>query len=214
MRALITGGFGFVGRHLARYLVTCGDDVAVTYHPSERGSADEAFRTALPQAAQTFALDIADKKAVDQLLTIVQPDALYHLAALSYVPDGETQQDLIFQTNSFGTMNLLDGLVKTSPKTRFLYVSSAEVYGEPWPGSLPLVETAVLRPVSNYGLSKVLGDLAAFKYSVRDSLDTVRVRPFPHIGPGQSDQFAVSSFARQLAEVKLGRREPVIKVGN
>lgn len=109
---------------------------------------------------------------------------------------------------------MLQSLVKTSPKTRFLYVSSAEVYGDPRPGSLPLTENSVLRPVSNYGISKVVADLATFKFSHREGLDTVRVRPFPHIGPGQSETFAISGFAKQLAEIKLGKREAVIKVGN
>jgi len=72
----------------------------------------------------------------------------------------------------------------------------------------------VLRPVSAYGIAKAAADLASFKYSAADSVDAVRARPFPHIGPGQDSAFAISSFARQIAEIKLGRAEPKIMVGN
>ena len=214
MRSLITGGYGFVGRHLARLLAGSGDDVAVTYLPSEKALAEDPFRTPLPKTAQTVALDVSDKGAVCQLLSVLQPDAIYHLAAMSFVPTGEENVQKVFDINTFGTINLLEAIKAHSPKTRFLYVSSAEVYGEPWPGSLPFVETSVLRPTSNYGVSKVAADVATFKYSQRDGLHTVRARPFPHIGPGQSDLFAISSFAKQLAEIKLGKKPPVLKVGN
>ncbi len=214
MRTLITGGYGFAGRHLARLLVSSGDDVAVTYLQSEKALADDPLRTPLPKAIQSIQLDITDRGAVCQLMSLLQPDAIYHLAAQSFVPAGEEDLDKTFKVNFNGTINLLDAIRSHSPKTRLLYVSSAEVYGEPWPGTLPFTETSVLRPTSNYGVSKVAADMAVFKYSQRDGLDTVRVRPFPHIGPGQSDQFALSSFARQIAEIKLGRREPVVKVGN
>jgi GDP-4-dehydro-6-deoxy-D-mannose reductase len=79
---------------------------------------------------------------------------------------------------------------------------------------LPLIESAELRPTSVYGVSKAAADALVFKCCYRDQLHTIRVRPFSHIGPGQAEHFAISSFAKQVALVKLGKQEPVIKVGN
>jgi GDP-4-dehydro-6-deoxy-D-mannose reductase len=219
MRALITGGFGFAGRHLAQYLVKCGDDVALSYLPSLKpGGADERKEAAsyipLPPSIQSLALDVADAAAVGEVVALLKPDAIYHLAAMAFVPDAEQDLKKVFDVNAFGTINVLDAVAKFSRETRVLVVSSAEVYGEPRPGSLPLTELATLRPISAYGMAKATADLAGFKYAFLDGLHTVRVRPFNHIGPGQSESFAISSFAKQVAAVKLGMIKPVIKVGD
>ncbi|MCB0322966.1 MAG: GDP-mannose 4,6-dehydratase [Bdellovibrionales bacterium] len=213
MRALITGGHGFVGRHLAHHLVRCGDDVAVTYLPTREPGADPEH-LALPNPVQSLALDVTDTEAVNKVLSLLKPDALYHLAAVAFVPDGESDPRRVFDINTFGTENLLAGVLKHSPETRVLYVSSSEVYGHPRLGTLPLTEAAELRPTSVYGVTKACADLTVFKYCHRDGVHSVRIRPFSHIGPGQSDRFAISSFAKQVAAVKLGKQEPVIKVGN
>lgn len=215
MRALVTGGHGFVGRHLAHHLVKCGDDVAVTYlADSNRASNSDEELIDLPKACQSMALDVTDRKAVTDLLTVLQPDVVYHLAGLTFVPEAERDLRRVFEVNTFGTINVMDALVECCPETRLLFVSSAEVYGQPRPGSLPLTEQSELLPISTYGVSKVAADSAAYKYFHREGLHVVRVRPFPHIGPGQSARFAVSSFARQVAAVKLGKASSVIQVGN
>ncbi len=216
MRALVTGGFGFVGRHLSHHLVSCGDDVAVTYQAGEEKADDVSVNqgVALPKSVQTIALDICDRKAVFDVITLLKPDAVYHLAARTFVPDAEKQARDVFEVNLFGTLNILDALVENSPTSRILYVSSAEVYGEPKPGSLPITEDTPLRPISIYGVTKASADLAVHKYAKRENLHGVRIRPFPHLGPGQDERFAISNFAKQIAEIKLGKREPVIKVGN
>lgn len=209
MRTLITGGVGFVGPHLASHLVKCGDDVAVTYLYTEKDPP-----VPLPKATQTIALDITKKDEVDQVIKLLQPDAVYHLAARTFVPTSEQDPKDVFDVNVFGLMNLLDAVAKYSPASRVLYVSSAEVYGDPWPGTLPLSENALMRPINVYGASKASADLSAFAFAHKESIHVVRARPFPHTGPGQRPNFALSSFARQLAQIKLGRAEPVVRVGN
>lgn len=213
MRALITGGLGFVGRHLASHLVSCGDDVAVAHLPSERSQVEVGIP--LPKTAQTLSLDVTDSKAVQEVIALLRPDVIYHLAGVAFVPQAEAEEmEKVYRVNMFGALNVLEALKQHALKTRFLFVSSAAVYGEPWPGALPFTELSVLRPVNTYAVSKAAGDLATFKYATHDGLDTVRVRPFPHIGPGQSDKFALSSFAKQLAQIKLGKIPPIIRVGN
>lgn len=221
MRALITGGTGFAGKHLAHYLVSCGDDVAVTYHPNDKPTdyspkkaVNQQRGVNLPPSVQTLALDVTNKKSVDELINLAQPDIIYHLAAITFVPQGELDTRKIFDVNAFGTINLLEAVAAHSRSSRFVFVSSSEVYGDPRPGTLPLNENAVFRPVSIYGVAKATAELTTFKFATAEGLDAVRARPFPHIGPGQSSVFALSSFAKQVAEIKLGRREPKILVGN
>lgn len=217
MRALITGGTGFVGRHLAKYLVSCGDDVAVTCLPSKAerptGSGDDTD-VPLPRQTQTLVLDVTDRKAVSEVVALLRPDAIYHLAARTFVPEGESEPTLFYQTNLQGTLNLLDAVQEHSKETRVLFVSSAEVYGEPRTAGQALTELSELRPASTYGVTKAAAELACFKYFGRNGLHIVRIRPFPHIGPGQSPVFAISGFAKQIAEIKLGKSDPAIKVGN
>ncbi|MBL7661318.1 SDR family NAD(P)-dependent oxidoreductase [bacterium] len=215
MRVLVTGGFGFVGRHLAQHLVKSGDDVGLTYFKEESKDPIVDKLCPLPKAVQTLALDIRDGKACKELMMVLRPDAIYHLAGVPTVHDASGDDfQRVNETNVQGTINMLEALKHHSPATRFLFVSSSEVYGEPRPGTLPLTELATMRPVNSYGLSKAWADVATFTYSMRDSLDTVRIRPFPHIGPGQTDRFSISSFARQVAQIKLGKKKAVIEVGN
>lgn len=221
MRVLVTGGYGFVGRHLANHLVECGDDLALTYHPGADIEKKEALgyeknseAISIPKTVQSFALDVSDREAVFQLIELVKPDAICHLAAISSIQKVESDLDLAYRVNFNGTLNILDAISKFSRDTRLLYVSSSEAYGEPRPGVLPFVESSEFRPITSYGVSKAAADVACFKYSVKERIHVVRARPFPHVGPGQSDRFAISSFAKQLAMIKLGKKEPIVRVGN
>lgn len=211
MRALITGGHGFVGRHLAAHLVACGDDVAVTYLTTDT---DQSNKVTLPRTVQSLALDVTSAKAVSDLIAVAQPDTIFHLAGSTFVPEAEKNPRASFDVNTFGTINVLDAVRAHAPEARVLVVSSAEVYGDPRPGTLPLNEQAPLRPVSTYGVTKAAADLMGHTYNFRHNVRAIRVRPFSHTGPGQHERFALSSFAKQVAMIKLGKAEPVIKVGN
>ena len=92
-------------------------------------------------------------------------------------------------------------------------VGSNEEYGQTRPDELPLRETKELRPISPYAVSKVTQDMLGHQYFATHKLQIVRVRPFTHTGPGQASLFVTPAFARQLAEMELGRREPTMRVG-
>jgi GDP-4-dehydro-6-deoxy-D-mannose reductase len=99
-------------------------------------------------------------------------------------------------------------------KGRMLNISSSEVYGFPANDLLPVNEEVLLRPMSPYSVSKVAAEALCYQWSQVEQFEIVTVRPFNHIGPGQSDRFAISHFAKQLAEISLGKRRPFINVGN
>ena len=220
MRALVIGGYGFVGRHLAHHLISCGDAVAMTYVPEKKDvkhsqkKAPDENKITIPHQAQSIALDITNSESVAQLIAVMKPDAIYHLAAISSVLESEAAGRMLFEVNALGAINVFQAVADVSPQTRVLFVSSSEVYGEPRPGVLPFTEQSELRPLSAYGVAKATADLAAYKFHARQGIFAVRMRPFPHFGPGQRPDFSIASFAKQVAEIKLGLAKPIIKVGN
>jgi len=191
VRVLVTGAAGFVGRHLVPRLERDGWDVI---------AADRE-------------LDVADAPTLEARVAESAPDAVVHLAAQSSVADSWRQAALTYRVNYLGARSLLEALRRRAPGARLLLVGSAGVYGSLPPGSPPFDETSPLRPVSPYARTKAAADLLGACYAAR-GLSVLRLRPFNHTGPGQSEGFALSSFARQLAEIEAGRREPELRVGN
>jgi GDP-4-dehydro-6-deoxy-D-mannose reductase len=142
-----------------------------------------------------------------------QPNRVYHLAAMSSVQESLADPIGTLYNNIAVQVNLLEAVGELVPTARVLIVSSSEIYGRVQ-GDKPLDEDAPLQPENPYAVSKAAQDLLAYQYGVTHGLDIVRVRAFNHIGPGQSDRFVASSFAKQIAEIEAGRREPVLHVGN
>lgn len=92
--------------------------------------------------------------------------------------------------------------------------NSSEVYGQVLPEEVPIKESNTLRPASPYAVSKVCEDMLAFQYYVSWGIKTIRSRMFTHCGPRRGDVFAESAFAKQIAEIEKGRKEPIVHVGN
>jgi GDP-4-dehydro-6-deoxy-D-mannose reductase len=191
VRVLVTGAAGFVGQHLVARLARAGCEVAATDRE----------------------LDVADGAAVAAALARLRPDAVVHLAAQSSVALSRRDPALTYRVNYRGTLALLEAAREHAPDARLLVVGSADVYGPGSPGAAPFREDSPLRPTSPYACSKAAADLLAAGFA-RRGLDVVRARTVSHAGPGQREDFALASFARQLVEMELGRREPVLRVGN
>ncbi len=191
MRVLVTGASGFVGRHLlARF--------------EEEG---------LACVGVDREVDVTEAEAVAASVREADPDAIVHLAALSSVADSTRNPLETDAVNVQGTRHVLEAAAKHAPGARVLLVTSGQIYGAAPPGAEPFDEDAPLRPESPYARSKAEADRLGAEWAAR-GLDVVRARPFNHTGPGQSDQFVASSFARQIAEIEAGRRAPVLEVGN
>src|SRR5262249_39001114 len=111
-------------------------------------------------------------------------------------------------------VNLLEGIRNLTAAARVLVVGTSEEYGLVFPEELPIRETNPLRPLSPYAVSKVTQDLMGYQYFKSYGLPIVRTRAFNHEGPRRGDVFVTSNFAKQVAEIEAGRREPVVHVGN
>lgn len=208
MRVLITGGSGFVGRHLVNHLVKSGDNVVL----SSLHKLTDAELVGIPTKSQVINLDVTDKQAVSTIVNVLQPDVIYHLAAMTFVPDLESNQQQGIEVNGYSLLNLINAVSDHQLKTRIVFISSSEVYGEPRPMGQPLTEQHPLRPISFYGVTKSIAEIMGNQLAFKKEVDLVRVRPFAHTGPGQSSKFALSSFAKQIVESK--NKKSVIKVGN
>ncbi len=200
-RALVTGADGFVGGILCRHLAQSGWDVR-----------SAVLREPLTPASE-FRCDVTDFDQVDAVIDWASPvDVIFHLAALTFVPDSIQHPRRTMRVNVEGTMNLLEACHTRVPQSRFLFVSTSEIYGPPI--QLPISEDHPLNPQNPYAISKAAADSYCAFFHNGTGYDVVRMRPFNHSGPGQSDQFVLSSFARQIARAEAGKAEPIVGVGN
>ena len=206
---LITGVSGFVGPHLADALRKRG---GVRIYGTIL-SRDEV-KSGAPPKVELTECHLEDPAGVEAVVRHVEPSVVYHLAAQSSVPKSLADPRATFQATVMGTLNLLEALRRTKNLRSLILVSSAEVYGTVPESALPVTEDAALNPVNPYACSKACVDLLGVQYFQTFELPVVRVRPFNHIGPGQSKGFATSSFACQIAEIEAGIRPPQIMFGN
>ena len=207
MRVLITGVAGFVGRHLADQLIARGDDEVW-------GLARSSTRSGgLDRRVRLVVADLCDRDALNGALEAARPDAIYHLASQASVAKSLDDPLPTIVNNVVGQVNLLEAAASIVPEARILIVGSNEEYGLTREDELPLKETRELRPISPYAVSKVTQDMLGHQYFATKKLRIIRVRPFTHTGPRQASLFVTPSFARQLAEMEAGRREPVMRVG-
>src|ERR1700722_8205862 len=190
MRALITGGKGFVGQWLAAHLKDCGDEVVVV----------------------DVETDVADGGALRKVVTDAAAEAIYHLAALTHVGESWDNPSEVLRVNVIGTAELLAAARSLARAPTVLVVSSAEVYGVVTPEQLPLGETSPAAPATPYAASKLAAEAVALQAWRGYRQPVIVVRPFNHIGPGQSPNFAVPALAKRIVEArKAGNRS--LRVG-
>lgn len=204
-RALIIGGAGFVGQHLAQRLHESGYAVGVTKLSHES--------PALP-FADIYDLDILDAEAVKSLLAALQPDCVFHLAAQSSAALSWQKPALTVDINVKGAVNVLEGLRALEKKPRILLIGSSEEYGRVTEAECPIGEGQEARPGNIYAATKVCQEMIGLLYAEAYGMDVMATRSFNHVGPGQLPAFVVSDFCRQAALIEAGRQEAVIRVGN
>ena len=189
--ALLLGGTGFAGTHMRNLLAT-------EYNVIATGHGD----------------DIRNRELVSRLVKRVSPAFVVNFASITTVRESFEDPEKTYHIGFLGTLNLLFALKEHGFEGRLLNLSSSEVYGFPEEDQLPVSEETPVCPMSPYSVSKISAEALCYQWSQTESFEIVTARAFTHIGPGQSDKFAISSFAKQIAEIILGMREPVIRVGN
>jgi GDP-4-dehydro-6-deoxy-D-mannose reductase len=211
MRILVTGATGFAGGHLVEALLAQGGDALVgvarkPVWPDVWGH--------LVGEVELRACDVGQQASMAAILRDVRPEQIYHLAGYPHVGRSFQEPEAAWEGNLRATRSLYEAVVNWGGRPRILFVGSGLVYGASRESDAACSENCLLRPDNPYAVSKAAADLLSYQYTCHPGLHIVRVRPFNHIGPRQSPQFAVPSFARQLAAIERGRQAPVLETGN
>lgn len=199
--SLVTGATGFAGSHLVDRLLESHDRIAAWSHSAGRSVERQDPRVHWQR------VDLLDRSAVETSLADLRPQVIYHLAGLPHVAEAWKNAGRTLAVNALGTHHVLEAVRHVAPSAKVVVAGSALVYR---PGSGALSEDAPIAPADPYGVSKLAQEMLA----ERAATPVIRTRPFNHAGPRQSDAFVTSSFARQIAEIEAGVREPVLRVGN
>lgn len=212
MKILITGISGMAGSHLAEHLLDSGKH---EIHGTIRWRSSKTYLSGFEDQLILHHCDLRDSHSVSRLLKVQRPDRIFHLAAQSSVSTSFDAPEHTITNNITCQLNILEALRDLElPDTRILIAGSSEQYGLVAEKDLPADETTPFHPLSPYAVSKVSQDLLGFQYYKSFHLHVIRVRSFNHTGPRQNDTFALSSFARQIAEIEAGLKPPVLYVGN
>jgi GDP-4-dehydro-6-deoxy-D-mannose reductase len=211
-RVLITGITGFAGSHLADYVLAehPGVEVFGTYRWRSRREniAHLGGRIRLLES------DLGDVTALRSALERSRPDAIFHLAAQSFVPTSWNAPAETFHVNATGQVNLFEAIRSLGLDPVVQLACSSEEYGLVHKDETPIREENPLRPLSPYAVSKVAQDYLGYQYFRSYGLRAVRTRGFNHEGPRRGEVFVMSNFARQIAAIEAGEQEAVIRVGN
>lgn len=192
MRALVTGSSGFAGRHLVHHLQQVGDEVS--------------------GLDRSDGVDVTDAAAVMAALRTLRPEVVYHLAGFADVGRSWDHPHDAFAANATGTLHVLDAARAVGVR-RVLLVGSADVYGVVSEDELPLTEHQPVRPTSPYAASKLAAEALAQQAWNGHGLETITVRAFNHLGPGQTSRFVAAAIADRVARNEREERDEV-EVGN
>lgn len=190
----MTGAAGFIGSHLCDSLLKKGLKVTGIDNLSFGNIAN------IPSDSGNFnfhKLDIRDKKGLSELINRIRPKTVFHLAANASVPLSVKEPEFDFENNALGTVNILEVLRSHQIKSKFILASSAAVYGEP--GHQNITENTALKPISQYGLSKLIAEMQCLAYAKDYGLPVVIARLFNSYGP-RMPRFVVLDFIKKLKD--------------
>ncbi len=211
MKVLITGITGFVGSHLAEYLLKF-KDIEVFGIIRWRSRTENIEH--IMDKIKLYTCDIRDSTSVSEVISEVKPDKIFHLAAQSFVPQSWQAPYETLTTNIIGQLNIFEAVRRAKINPIIHIAGSSEEYGLVGEDELPIKEDTPLRPLSPYAVSKVAQDLLGFQYFKSYGLRVIRTRAFNHTGPRRAEVFVCSNFAKQIVEIEMGIKEPIIYVGN
>ncbi|MBT4223889.1 MAG: NAD-dependent epimerase/dehydratase family protein [Opitutae bacterium] len=207
MKVLVTGSTGMIGSH---FVSACEKKKWVTAGLSRSTSHS---RQSPILNHQHHECDILDRGSLLVLLEKLKPDIIIHMAAQAFNAVSWGSEDYTHQANFTGTLNLLNAARQKCPKAKILLACSSAEYGDVRPEDCPLKEERLLRPITPYGVSKASCEALGYQYFANYGMQVYLPRLFIHVGTGHPPATAIQNFARQIALIKKGRIEPVMRVG-
>lgn len=208
MTVLITGATGFAGRFLVEELSRRQEHELYGTARQELSNFPAPFN----QLKDIFALDLCHTNLLEEILRKVKPTQIYHLAGFASVGQAFSKIDEVWHCNFNAAKSLLDAVWRVQISPRIILVTSGLVYGDCETAGIVTEETA-FHPPHPYSASKCAADVIGYQYYRYPGLNVIRARPFNHIGPFQSPDFAIASFSKQIASIEHGQQEPVLRTG-
>jgi GDP-4-dehydro-6-deoxy-D-mannose reductase len=202
INALITGINGFAGRHLAPLLMEQGRRV------TGMGIEKTCSITDVPYEM----VDITDYESVARAFERIRPQEIYHLAGVSFPAEADRTPRNALEINITGTISIIDAMKRFCASARLLVVGSSKEYDINADGPVP--EERIPNPSNFYGISKYATELIGLQYCRQYGSDIRFTRSFNHTGPGQSDLFVCSDWARQIVMAEYGLAPAEIRVGD
>ena len=214
-RALVTGAAGFVGQWLCRTLLDGGWDVVGAGISAEPGrwilGADE-------RRAVNWALaDVRHQADVARVVGYARPDAIFHLAGVSFIPDAQGDPVLAHEINILGAARVVSEVrmrrAAGDIDPLVLVIGSADQYGL-GAGPGPVDEATPQLPITVYAASKAAQEIVALEPARRDGVRVVATRSFNHSGPGQPEHFLLPALVARAFAIRRGEIPPVLRIGN
>jgi GDP-4-dehydro-6-deoxy-D-mannose reductase len=212
---LITGISGFVGGHYSQFLMN--NKSSYDIHGISRTVPKWNFvqdKESVLSSITFHQCDLLDSEKIFSIIQNIQPDYILHLASFSSVAQSWRVPHTSFLNNTNAFLNIVEAVRLQKLTTKILSVGSSEEYGIVSNNDLPLTENMRLDPENPYAVARVAEESLAHVYVKGYDLNICCTRSFNHIGPGQSDQFVVSSIARQFAEIAIHHKKTIIKIGD
>ena len=204
MRVLITGITGFVGSHMADYLLKNIPDIQIYGVRKWRSRYDNVLQLYDLPNVTFIEGDLTDRSSLGRAIQMSKPDVVYHFAAQSFPESSFVTPTLTLTTNVIGTTNLMEELRVAKDNgvcdPIIISVSSSEVYGNPTEDEIPIKETNPIRAANPYSISKVGHDLMSQYYHKAYGLKVIITRMFSHEGARRGKIFALSWFAYQIVQ--------------
>lgn len=209
-KVLITGITGFVGSHMADYILNKNAKV----YGLKRWNLSRLRNVRHILFEVEFSdCDLTDPIAIQNIIKKIKPDKIFHFAAESFVSPSWTHPSHYMDVNYKGTVNLLEAIKNHSPKTKILLAGTAEEYGEVIKEDLPIVAKTYLQPVNPYAVSKIAQDLIGYVYYKSYGLNVIRTKAFNYEGPRRDNVFGISWYAYQVVRIEQGLQKPIIRTG-
>lgn len=211
-KILITGITGFVGSHMADYILDNHENIdlygTIRWHLSKTNNIEKIINK-----IKLYDCNLVDPFSTLSLIEKIKPDIIFHFAAESFVSPSWNNPLQYMNVNYNGTVNLLEAIKKYTPDCYFQIPGSGEEYGEIYQNEIPIKPETVLRPVNPYAVTKISQDLIGYVYYKSYGLNVIRTRAFNHEGPRREKVFGIPWYAYQISQIEKGLQEPLIKVG-
>lgn len=207
--ALITGITGQDGSHLADLLLAKGYKV---HGMVRRSSNDNLYRIEhILDRVQLHQGDLLDSASLISIIEKTQPDEVYNLAAMSFVPTSWNQPVLTAEYTGLGVTRILEGIRQSKPDAKFYQASSSEMYGKVH--ETPQRETTMFHPRSPYGVAKAYGHYITVNYRESYNMFACSGILFNHEGPRRGREFVTRKISAGVAAIKMGL-DTELRLGN